>query len=122
MAASSCGDDDGGGPNPSPAQRSGIGAACTVGVDTECRQDVAPLRCLNFKGGYCGLEGCTRAEDCPLGSACVAHDDGKNYCFLVCIDKPECNLTRPLEVEANCSSSITFVGAGNGKKACVPPS
>ena len=60
--------------------------------------------------------------DCPLGSSCVAHDDGTNYCFLTCIDKPDCNLTRPVEVEANCSSSITFVDGKTEKKACVPPS
>jgi hypothetical protein len=91
-------------------------------MNADCSQRVAPLQCLSFKGGYCGLEGCTRAEDCPLGSACVAHDDGKNYCFLICTDKIQCNPTRPVDIESNCSANITFVGDNNGKKACVPPS
>jgi hypothetical protein len=119
-SAVACGDDDNPGFNPSPAQRSGVGAACSV--DADCLQTVAPLRCLSFKGGYCGLSNCMTNADCPLGSSCVAHDDGTNYCFLTCIDKPDCNLTRPVEVEANCSSSITFVDGKTEKKACVPPS
>jgi hypothetical protein len=89
-----------------PAQRHGVGAACSA--DSDCFVADAHLRCLPFKGGYCGLEGCQQAADCPPGSACVTHDDGNNYCFLLCVDKPECNYTRPPEIEANCSSKITF--------------
>ena len=59
---------------------------------------------------------------CPAGSACVAHDDGKTYCFLICTDKPQCNLFRAVEVEANCSSSVTFIEGKTDVKACVPPS
>ncbi|MDX2055423.1 MAG: hypothetical protein SFV15_23680 [Polyangiaceae bacterium] len=114
--ATACGDED---PPPgSEAQRRGVGAACTSNQDcTEVGQT-----CLAFKGGYCGVQGCGPNVPCPAGSACVAHDDGKNYCFLVCGEKPECNLFRPIESESNCSSSITFAVSNPGKKACVPPS
>jgi hypothetical protein len=113
-----CGDDDGEGL--SEAQRHGVGAACTK--DDDCYYKETKLACLPFKGGYCGLEGCEGNEDCPPGSACVEHDDGQNYCFLTCADKIECNPTRPPDIEANCSSNITFVDNENGAKACVPPS
>ncbi len=113
-----CNDDDGEGL--SEAQRHGVGAACSA--DADCFVGEAPLVCLPFKGGYCGLEGCQASNDCPPGSACVMHDDGNNYCFLLCTDKPQCNYTRPLEIEANCSSNITFVDGNKGSKACVPPS
>ncbi len=120
--AAGCGDDDNNGPYISPAQQSGVGAACRTGMNADCSQTPAPLECLNFKGGYCGLRGCTQTADCPLGSACVAHSDGQNYCFLVCVEKIDCNATRPVDIESNCSSNITFVGGERGKKACVPPS
>jgi hypothetical protein len=121
LSASGCGDDDDG-PMLSPAQQSGVGASCRAGMNTDCRQDVAALECLSFKGGYCGLRGCTGTADCPAGSACVAHSDGQNYCFLICLEKVDCNATRPVDIESNCSSNITFVGGERGKKACVPPS
>src|SRR5688500_19847149 len=91
-------------------------------MNTDCRQDVAALECLSFKGGYCGLRGCTGTADCPAGSACVAHSDGQNYCFLICLEKVDCNATRPVDIESNCSSNITFVVGERGKKACAPPS
>ena len=108
----SCG--DGG----TEAQKRGIGAACTMAPDcTETGQS-----CLTqFKGGYCGVQGCTADVDCPDGSACVTHDDGVNYCFLVCEEKPDCNRNRSVENEANCSSSAVFVEP-DGRKACTPPS
>ena len=109
-----CGDDDDPG---TEAQRRGVGAACQT--DDDCA-DSAPV-CLPFKGGYCGKSECESDGECPMGSACVTHDDGVNYCFLICTDKPQCNLYRPVADEANCSSSITFVQA-TGIKACVPPS
>ena len=56
------------------------------------------------------------------GSACVAHTDGKNYCFLICTDKSQCNVNRAADVEANCSSSVVFVEGKLNVKACVPPS
>jgi hypothetical protein len=100
------------------AQRRGVGAACVADKDcTETGQS-----CLAFKGGYCGLTGCLDDTGCPTGSACVAHTDGKNYCFLICTDKPQCNLYRSVDVEANCSSSVTFVEGKLTMKACVPPS
>src|SRR3954451_10155373 len=102
----------------SAAQRRGIGAACAV--DTECTQ--TGLTCLAFKGGYCGLANCVNDAGCPAGSACVTHTDGKNYCFLICTDKPQCNLYRSVAEEANCSSSVTFVDPTLTVKACVPPS
>lgn len=113
-----CGDDDDGGL--SPAQRHGVGAACDS--DEDCYIGETQLQCLMFKGGYCGLEGCQADADCPPGSACVAHDDKSNYCFLICAEKVECNYTRPVEQESNCSSSITFTDGKKGSKACVPPS
>lgn len=103
-----------------PAQRHGVGAACTN--DGDCFVGDTALKCLPFKGGYCGLEGCQADADCPPGSGCVAHDDGNSYCFLLCADKPECNYTRPLELESNCSSKIDFVEGKKTGKACVPPS
>jgi len=111
-----CGGDDG----LSEAQQHGVGAACTVNAD--CSEGDTALTCLGFKGGYCGLTGCAHDADCPTGSACVEHDDGKTYCFLVCAEKIECNATRPADIEANCSSSVTFVDNNKSRKACVPPS
>ena len=102
----------------SPAQQAGVGRACAS--DDDCAEDNA---CLDFAGGYCGLADCDGDDDCPGGSACVAHDDGERYCFLTCLDKPECNGGRDAEEESNCSSKITFVDEQQGGvKACVPPS
>jgi hypothetical protein len=114
-----CGDDDDEGPPLSQAQLHGVGAACDA--DEDCYLEETALVCLPFKGGYCGLAGCEENGDCPAGSGCVTHDDGSNYCFLLCAEKPECNYTRPVDIEANCSSSIDFVEGKNGDKACVPP-
>jgi hypothetical protein len=102
----------------SEAQRRGVGAACTVGGD--CSE--TGQTCLTFKGGYCGVSDCQNDAGCPAGSACVSHTDGRNYCFLICTDKPQCNLHRAVDVEANCSSSVTFTDATLNRKACVPPS
>jgi hypothetical protein len=101
----------------SEAQRRGVGGACAADVD--CKEG---LTCLAFKGGYCGLAECQNDAACPAGSACVAHTDGTNYCFLICTDKSQCNLFRPADVEANCSSSVTFLEGKLDVKACVPPS
>ncbi len=119
LSQQACGSDDNGA-GLSEAQRHGVGAACTANAD--CFVGDTHLVCLPFKAGYCGLEGCQGSGDCPPGSACVTHDDGNNYCFLLCTDKPQCNYTRPVEIEANCSSKITFADATKDSKACVPPS
>ncbi|MBE7484769.1 MAG: hypothetical protein HS104_32990 [Polyangiaceae bacterium] len=111
-----CGDDDDGGGT--EADKLGVGAACAGNQD--CK--VEGQTCLPFKGGYCGIADCTADTDCPQGSLCVAHTDGKNYCFRVCADKVECNYNRPVDFESNCSANITFVSGGKGSKACVPPS
>ena len=123
-AVAGCGGDDS-----TEADRIGVGAECTVnpGGDPPSTCPVVEmdiqLDCLTqFKGGYCGLEGCSGDVDCPDGSACVTHDDGKNYCFRVCTDKPECNRNRSAENESNCSANITFVEEPQERKACVPPS
>lgn len=114
LCAIGCGSDDKG----SEADRRGVGASCSVNADcTEAGQS-----CLPFKGGYCGIADCTKDAECPAGSACVQHDDGKNYCFLICVEKVNCNVNRPLEFESNCSSNITFVSGDKTRKACVPPS
>ncbi|HEX2881404.1 MAG TPA: hypothetical protein VHO25_17870 [Polyangiaceae bacterium] len=128
LALTACGDDDDDRPG-TDAQQHGVGAECTQ--DEHCLQEGIlsadggnmPLDCLTtFKGGYCGLQNCGGDADCPQGSACVAHDDGENYCFLICANKPECNLYRSLENESNCSSNADFVDGTQGRKACVPPS
>jgi hypothetical protein len=121
VAAWGCGDDDDVG---TEADRVGVGRECDA--DDDCPQSThdggISQECLTqFKGGYCGLTDCTAHEDCPAGSGCVSHDDGNNYCFRVCRDKPECNLHRAPDNEANCSSTIEYVGEDLGK-ACVPPS
>jgi hypothetical protein len=124
VAALGCGDDD-----TTEADRIGIAATCTV--DEDCRRieledgGVVQLQCLTqFTAGYCGLPDCVTSDDCPYQSICVAHDDGRNYCFRVCLDKPECNANRPPDVEANCSSSFDWAEPAddNGEKACIPPS
>jgi len=116
---SGCGDDE---PRPlvSQAQAYGVGSGCTQDID--CSD--GGQSCLAFNGGYCGLEDCTADTVCPAGSACVAHDDGRNYCFLICTDKNQCNQTRPADALANCSANISFVNPNTDVtwKACVPPS
>lgn len=117
MSMSSCGDDDDGGL--SQAQQQGVGDACSRNSDCVA---TAPECLTNFKGGYCGISDCEDDLDCPSGSACIAHDDNVNYCFLVCRDKIDCNYFRPVDSESNCSSNVDFVDGRNGAKACVPPS
>jgi hypothetical protein len=100
-----------------------IGAQCTDSAACESADEPIELVCLTqFTGGYCGLEGCTGDVDCPEGSACVTHDDGNNYCFRVCVDKPDCNRNRDEENWSNCVGSITFVDDRNDRKVCEPPS
>ncbi len=106
----SCGDED--------ADALGVGAQCKV--DDDCNADLGQ-KCLDFKGGYCGIENCSKDSDCPDASRCVTHDNGKAYCFLVCEEKTTCNENRENDFEANCSSSVTFVESTKGK-ACIPPS
>lgn len=99
-----------------------------VGIASECGQDADcpkvgdfQLTCLTmFKGGYCGLAGCVQDADCPLGAACIL-ESGANYCFRECSDKPECNVNRTVDNEANCVGSAVHVGASTAK-VCVPPS
>lgn len=116
-SAVACGDDSNG---LTPAQQHGVGAACAK--DADCFVGDTALKCLSFKGGYCGLQGCHASTDCPAGSGCVTHDDGNTYCFLLCTDKPQCNYTRPPEIESNCTSKVDFVDGQKTSKACVPPS
>jgi hypothetical protein len=105
------------------ADRIGIGWECTAKAECDSPEQEIELECLTqFKGGYCGLEGCDGDDKCPEGSACVTHDDGVNYCFRVCVNKyPDCNYNRP-SCEANCVGSVTFVDLRNDRKACEPPS
>lgn len=110
------------------ADRLGVAAECAA--TTDCSEvaidgETVQLECLpQFKGGYCAIEGCTSATDCPEGSTCVAHEDGRNYCFRICSDKAECNRNRSVDAEANCSSSFDFADPkdDDGSKACIPPS
>ena len=120
LFTAACDDDDDG----TEADRFGVGAQCAGGDEELCDDDLDDdfdLVCLpQFKGGYCGLEGCEVDLDCPDGSACVAHE-GANYCFRICVDKSDCNFNRDVDNESNCSSSVDFVEATD-VKACVPPS
>jgi hypothetical protein len=110
------------------ADRVGVGAECSAA--TPCPTypfdgGTAPLACLSqFRGGYCGLQNCTSSAGCPVGSICVRHTDGINYCFRACGDKPECNVNRTPANESNCSSSFDWAvpSEDNGAKACIPPS
>ena len=126
LVALGCGDDDA-----NTADRVGIAATCTMTSDCAAVESdaadggIVQLQCLTqFKGGYCGLPDCTVSADCPRGSICVLHEDGNTYCFRECLDKPECNVNRPVEDEANCSSSFTWNDPADdmGEKACIPPS
>jgi hypothetical protein len=110
LSATAC--DDG-----SEADRKGVGAECAKVEDCQTGQ-----QCLAFKGGYCGLQGCTADSGCPAGSACVNHVDGIKYCFRVCVEKVDCNRNRSVENESNCVANITFVEGSQNRKACVPPS
>lgn len=113
----------------SEADRLGIASTCELDEDcqsfTNADGELIQLRCLTeFNAGYCGLPDCVSSADCPPNALCVAHDDGNNYCFRVCDEKPECNRNRAPDVEANCSSSFDWATASddNGEKACIPPS
>ena len=121
----------GSGEDGTEADQIGVASSCdetedcpTFGRDLEDDggSEEVQLECLqNFRGGYCGIEGCMSDEDCPSGARCVAHTDGMNYCFRVCSSKGECNLNRGPDDAANCSANVVFVGPEQGK-ACVPPS
>jgi len=121
FAGVACGDDDDDG---TAAEALGVGASCDSNGDclNYPEQGIVQECLTQFKGGYCGLEGCIDNSDCPGGSACVTHDDLKNYCFLICTDKAQCNRNRTAGSEANCSSSVDFVDGQKDWKACVPPS
>lgn len=104
----SCGDNE--------ANEQLIGAECSA--NDQCPEGSTCLTA--FKGGYCGKTGCNADTDCPEGSVCTALE-GTNYCFLVCIDKIDCNQNRTAENESNCSSNVNPVDGGE-EKVCVPPS
>ena len=104
----------------SSADALGVGAQCAKTAD--CQTSLDEVCLSQFKGGYCGLEGCAHDTDCPADSACIAHTDGNSYCFRTCVDKTDCNANRDVANESNCSSSATFVDGANGRKACIPPS
>ncbi|HXU02334.1 MAG TPA: hypothetical protein VN903_15315 [Polyangia bacterium] len=109
----SCGD------GTSEAIKRGVGSECSDMV--KCSE--ADQVCLTaFKGGYCGRADCVHDTDCPAGSACVTADNGMNYCFLICADKPDCNVRRSLDNESNCTSSLAFADGTKDRKVCNPPS
>jgi hypothetical protein len=115
-----CGDDKSG----TAADRLLVGAQCQTQDDCRLDEqsgDVAKQCLLQFKGGYCAIDGCEGDSECPSGSACVTHSDGNTYCFRLCSNKPDCNRNRDPDNESNCSSNVTFVEHDSGK-ACVPPS
>jgi hypothetical protein len=104
----------------SEADRLGVGAQCTS--NDHCDDETDQVCLPQFKGGYCGIQGCEADEECPEGSACVEHEDSQTYCFRICVDKPDCNRNRDVEVESNCSASTIFIEGAQGRKACIPPS
>ena len=107
-----------------------MGVASICEVDEDCPLVLidgveTQLECItDFSGGYCSIAGCENALECPVGSTCVAHTDGVNYCFRECTEKAECNANRPVDDEANCSSSFDYADSDDdtGLKACIPPS
>jgi hypothetical protein len=111
------------------ADRLGVASECETQSDCPMvridGEDVQ-LRCLTqFDGGYCAIEGCNGAGDCPDGATCVAHEDGKDYCFRECLNKSECNANRSSDSEANCSANFDYKDPSDdesGMKACIPPS
>lgn len=116
ILCAACGDDD--------AVARGVGAACAT--DEDCTEE--GQRCLaQFKGGMCGIAGCTASSMCPAGSVCVDDPDlGESFCLLTCVDKPDCNVHRSVDDEANCSSTLNAVDEGldggvADTKVCRPP-
>lgn len=106
------------GSDTSEAIKRGVGAECNASLTcTESNQVCLP----EFAGGYCGVSACAHDADCPAGSACVTDDNQINYCFLICADKPDCNVRRSAANESNCTSSLTFVDGAAGRKVCRPP-
>jgi len=108
--------------NGNSAVERGIGAACAD--NSECQE--AGQACLTeFRGGMCGIADCTSSSQCPSGSVCVADPDfSRNFCLLVCQVKADCNVHRPVEVEANCSSTLNQIDVPDGgtdPKVCRPP-
>ena len=129
------GERDNRGDGQTEADRVGVAWDCTV--DDDCPEveilgaggsggpATVQLKCLTqFKGGYCAIEDCESALDCPQGATCVAHDDGTNYCFRECQDKSECNANRSPDDEANCSANFDYADSADSTsaKACIPPS
>ena len=111
------------------ADKLGVGSECSN--DKDCPEvkidgDDVQLSCLTqFDAGYCAIEGCESAADCPQGATCVAHDDGESYCFRECANKSECNANRSPDSEANCSANFDYEEPDDdesGLKACIPPS
>jgi hypothetical protein len=84
------------------------------------------LQCLTQSAaGYCAIEGGASASDCPDGATCVAHEEGKEYCFRECTDESECNANRSPENEANCSANFDYkdpTDDESGMKAGIPHS
>jgi hypothetical protein len=117
------------------ADRLGVAWACQI--DDDCPEveilgaggdgsaATVQLSCLTqFTDGYCAIQGCETADDCPQGATCVAHTDGTNYCFRECGDKSECNANREGAREANCSANFNYADSADATnlKACIPPS
>ena len=124
LFAVACGDDSDDDGSGSEAVRRGVGAACNS--DSDCTEE-GQVCLTEFKGGMCGIADCTSSSACPSGSVCVADPDfSRNYCLLVCDMKEDCNVHRPAEDEANCSSTLNEIDgaggdAGSDPKVCRPP-
>jgi hypothetical protein len=118
MLLAACGGDE------SAAEPGLVGAGCQTQDDCQKDEqsgDVTKQCLLQFRGGYCAIDGCERDLECPSGSACVAHGDGNSYCFRLCSDDGECNRNREPGSEASCTSSAQFLERSGGR-VCVPSS
>src|SRR5687768_7882836 len=96
----------------------GVGSECATSDD--CTEE--GQTCLAFRGGYCGLTGCTMDEDCPVGAACMMRGDAINSCSRTYAVKHDCNANGTEATEATCSSTAMCVEGAMGRKACTPPS
>ena len=122
-AVAGCGGDDS-----TEADRIGVGAECTVDSSADppstcpvVEMDIQ-LDCLTqFKGGYCGLEGCTgdvtARRGRPASPMTTARTTASEF-----VRTSRIATNRSVENESNCVGSITFVDDRNERKACEPPS
>lgn len=82
--------------------------ACAAGIGEACMGDRCGegMSCLDFPGGYCGVQGCL---SCVAGSVC-GEVAGRDYCLASC------------DSASDCRSGYLCAPAGrNGESLCIPP-